>query len=199
MRQPGGRAPAPGRLERVQAFVNTSDIENERDSIATPEALRRWFVARGLLERRAPASSRDHQDALEVREALRALMEANNAGKPAPAAAAILTRTLARCQPELRFAAHGGSRADVRILSGGARHALGNLLVAVHDAMRDGSWSRMKACADGRCRWAFYDHSRNASGRWCSMSVCGTRAKVEAAAARSGSRRQIRRLGTRGT
>jgi predicted RNA-binding Zn ribbon-like protein len=52
------------------------------------------------------------------------------------------------------------------------------LFAAVAAAMADGSWSRLKACRRHACRWAFYDHSRNRSGTWCSMAVCGNRVKV---------------------
>jgi predicted RNA-binding Zn ribbon-like protein len=44
--------------------------------------------------------------------------------------------------------------------------------------MHDGTWSRMKACRNDTCHWAFYDASRNRSGKWCSMAICGNRAKV---------------------
>ena len=44
--------------------------------------------------------------------------------------------------------------------------------------MADGTWSRLKACRAGTCRWAFYDHTRNRSGVWCTMDVCGNRTKV---------------------
>ncbi|HUY61935.1 MAG TPA: CGNR zinc finger domain-containing protein, partial [Candidatus Dormibacteraeota bacterium] len=42
----------------------------------------------------------------------------------------------------------------------------------------DGSWARLKACPAQRCHWAFFDASRNRSGTWCTMAVCGTRAKA---------------------
>jgi predicted RNA-binding Zn ribbon-like protein len=51
-------------------------------------------------------------------------------------------------------------------------------------AMLDGTWSRLKACRE--CRWAFYDHSRNGAGSWCSMAVCGSRVKQRAYHARRG-------------
>jgi predicted RNA-binding Zn ribbon-like protein len=37
----------------------------------------------------------------------------------------------------------------------------------------DGSFTRIKTCARPRCRWAFYDTSKNRSRRWCSMDSCG--------------------------
>lgn len=47
-----------------------------------------------------------------------------------------------------------------------------------------GQWSRIKTCARDSCRWVFFDHSRNRSGRWCSMQVCGNREKTAAYRAR---------------
>lgn len=65
----------------------------------------------------------------------------------------------------------------------------GDLLVTVVTAVGDGTWRRLKACPD--CRWAFYDHTRNGSKRWCLMSAggpdgrsCGSIAKVRAYRAR---------------
>ena len=74
----------------------------------------------------------------------------------------------------------------------GADGVLGNVLAVVAAAMGDGSWSRVKLCADDACAWAFVDASRNRSGRWCSMAGCGNRAKARAfrsrGAAEAGSR-----------
>jgi predicted RNA-binding Zn ribbon-like protein len=38
----------------------------------------------------------------------------------------------------------------------------------------------LKACPGRHCGWAFYDHSRNQSARWCSMQICGDREKARA-------------------
>jgi len=64
-----------------------------------------------------------------------------------------------------------------------ARYASG-LLAAVADSQAAGSWERIKACAAEDCQWAFYDHSRNRSRAWCTMEVCGNRAKTRAYRAR---------------
>ncbi len=39
-------------------------------------------------------------------------------------------------------------------------------------------------CSSDTCQWAFYDRSKNRSGRWCSMQVCGNRTKTRAYRAR---------------
>jgi predicted RNA-binding Zn ribbon-like protein len=71
-----------------------------------------------------------------------------------------------------------GSRLEPQ--AGGVDGALGRLLVAVHEAQHDGTWARMKACPWDTCHWAFYDHTKNRSGVWCNMAVCGNRAKARA-------------------
>ena len=63
-------------------------------------------------------------------------------------------------------------------LAGGVDGVLGSVLAAAFDCMRDGSWSRLKACRN--CHWAFYDESRNRSAAWCSMQLCGNRLKTRA-------------------
>jgi predicted RNA-binding Zn ribbon-like protein len=38
--------------------------------------------------------------------------------------------------------------------------------------------SRVRQCEGAGCAWLFMDTSKNATRRWCDMSVCGNRAKV---------------------
>ena len=42
----------------------------------------------------------------------------------------------------------------------------------------EGRLDRVKICPADDCRWAFYDASKNHSRQWCSMKVCGNRAKA---------------------
>jgi len=37
----------------------------------------------------------------------------------------------------------------------------------------------IKECKDVTCRWLFLDSSKNQSRHWCSMQLCGNRAKVQ--------------------
>ncbi|MDQ1426481.1 MAG: hypothetical protein QOD72_3979, partial [Acidimicrobiaceae bacterium] len=64
----------------------------------------------------------------------------------------------------------------------GAAGFAGHMLAVAYEAMIDDSWSRLKACQ--HCHWFFYDHSRNAAGRWCSTRACGSRLKARAYRAR---------------
>ena len=166
---------APGRLRLVQEFVNTLAIDEARDEVDTPGRLAAWLAERGLLTGE-PDGGADHARAIEVREALRRLMIANNAGEP-PAAGdlELLNRAAAAAGLRPRFTGDG-----VRLEpeDAGVAGALGRLLAMVTEAMADDTWRRLKACAEHTCGWAFYDRSKNRSGHWCSMEVCGNRAKA---------------------
>ncbi|MFI6918830.1 CGNR zinc finger domain-containing protein [Nonomuraea spiralis] len=59
----------------------------------------------------------------------------------------------------------------------GPAGAVARVVGVVARAMADGTWARLKACANDECEWAFYDHSRSRTRRWCSMELCGNRAE----------------------
>lgn len=59
-----------------------------------------------------------------------------------------------------------------------ARQVIGAVLAAIVTADARDEWPRLKACRNPACQWAFYDASRNRSGRWCDMNVCGVRHKM---------------------
>jgi predicted RNA-binding Zn ribbon-like protein len=70
------------------------------------------------------------------------------------------------------------------LLPAGSGEAVGGvtarLLVAAVGAASEGTWRRLKVCRNEGCLWAFYDGSKNRSGSWCTMDVCGSRAKMRA-------------------
>lgn len=181
--QPGRRAPAPGELAVVQAFLNSYfDIERDwgADLLATPQALHAWFARRGILSRASAApTAADIERAMAARDGLRALVGANVQGRngsPGDPVAA-LNAAVGDAWLRVQFGADG-----LQLGPAGRRpldRALGALLAVAVRAMLDGSWRRLKACPGDHCGWAFYDHSRNNSGRWCSMAVCGGRAKAK--------------------
>ena len=58
----------------------------------------------------------------------------------------------------------------------------------MESCVNDGSWDRLRGCANPTCRSVFWDRSKNRSGRWCSLSVCGNQAKVRAYRERTAAR-----------
>ncbi|HTQ69264.1 MAG TPA: CGNR zinc finger domain-containing protein [Solirubrobacteraceae bacterium] len=173
----------PNGLSLVIDYVNTVDRDRETDALSSPRELGEWLRSNGLLERGAAPrlSEGDLRRAVEVREELRKHMFANNGNVPADWLA--LDRLACRGRLQVRFTS--GGEAVLEPEAGGLDGALARLLVPVALAVQDGSWERVKACAADDCQWAFYDRSRNHSGRWCEMAVCGNRTKVRSYRARA--------------
>lgn len=168
--------PAPGDLELVRSFVNTRDIDEDVEELGSPAALADWLTAHGLLEPGGRATRADLDDARALREGLRAVLLHHGGGPADPGAATALERAARRAQLSVSFGEDGAaSRVP---LAGGVAGALGRILAVVASAQADGTWPRLKACPADDCQWAFYDKSRNRSAVWCSMEVCGNRAKV---------------------
>jgi predicted RNA-binding Zn ribbon-like protein len=176
--EPGGREPAPGELRLVQAFVNTVDIEDGQEQLGEPEALRAWLRAHDLPGSERPLTETDLTRALAVREAIRALARANNGEALDREALTVLNGANAHAAVRVAFDAEG--TAQLRPVKDDLDGALAILLAAVYAAMVDGTWPRLKACRRHACSWLFYDHSKNQSGSWCTMSICGGKEKAKA-------------------
>jgi predicted RNA-binding Zn ribbon-like protein len=178
--EPGGREAAPEPLALVQAFANTVAEEGHFrwEAIGDPDSLRSWLSSRGLLADGERVGEADVARAKEARKALRSLLAANNGREADAAAIRALNLATERARLTVRFGADG--RATLEPGAGGVDGALGRVLAAVHASMEEGIWGRLKSCANATCGWAFYDRSKNRSGRWCSMEVCGNRTKTRA-------------------
>lgn len=178
----GTRQPAPGELALVQAFINTRELnargEQVFDELSSPAALEHWLSEHKLLKDRRHLSQTDVGHATSVREALRDLLAANEGHKVEKGAVEILSRAARSAQMLVDFKPDGSAALAPAAL--GVDAALGELLAITFRSILAGSWQRMKACRDDSCRWAFYDRSKNSSSSWCSMRVCGNRAKARA-------------------
>ena len=179
---------APGDLEIVQRFVNTLDIESGTDELDSPAGLTGWLAGRGLM---APAGPGDVpvslsflKTAVALREALRGVLSSHvpAPGTPDGAQAHAAAAELRKAAGTLRIRIEVGDDGRVAPVPAGVgvTAALTRILLIVAEAERAGTWSRLKACSAGDCRWVFYDRSPTRSGCWCSMRICGSRAKSRA-------------------
>jgi predicted RNA-binding Zn ribbon-like protein len=174
----------PHGLGLVIEFANTFDPEAGSDSIASPVLLHSWLVERRLVDRTAPRLIRGQlARAVSLREALRSLMLANNGGPRDERSPRAVEGAARRGKLSVQFGADG--TAAIASLASGFDAALADLLVPVVLASLDGSWRRVKACREPQCREVFYDRSRNRSGVWCDMALCGNRTKVRGFRARA--------------
>ncbi len=168
--------PAPDPLRRIQALVNSIEMPEGADQLADPSQARRWLETNDLLGTGAELDPDDLALVRGVREGLRAML-VQNAGGPPPSADALA--------PLREVAARGSARTGVgeqgEILLSGADDSVSaklvELLLIIRDAQRGGIWTRLKACGNDECQWAFYDRSRNHGGTWCDMSSCGNKLK----------------------
>jgi hypothetical protein len=143
--------PAPGDLELVREFVNTWDEDDSVEAIPTPASLRDWLVDHRLLASGGRVDAAGHAHAIEVREALRALLLHNGGLELDPQAPPILDAAARRAQLGVRFGGHADPRVEPR--DGGVDGAIGRLLAIVVEAMQEGTWPRLKACMAATCQW----------------------------------------------
>ncbi len=167
--------PAPMPLLLVQSFVNTSEADVGTDLLADPASAHAWLSAAGilpdlLLDEPGLALVRD------VRESIRSLL-VHNAGGAAPTEEDL--RPLASLARASRFRPQVAQDGLVSLEpdAGAGLRPMATLLLVVRDAQRDGSWTRLKACRNTDCQWAFFDRSHARRGAWCDMAVCGNRIK----------------------
>jgi predicted RNA-binding Zn ribbon-like protein len=180
-------ATAPGALAVVQALLNTADLEAGTDELSDLAALSAWLRDQGLAGADDAFALGDLERVVAVREALRRLLPAHGDGAADPEAVHAL-RDAARAAPLVVTVSDAGAP-TLAPLRAGVDGALARLLGIVARAEADGTWARLKVCAAEDCRWAFYDFSRNRSRTWCTMSVCGNRAKARAYRQRGARRR----------
>jgi predicted RNA-binding Zn ribbon-like protein len=172
--QPGDRLPAPGRLALVQDFLNSADLEADADEFADVKRLQRW--ARRWRLRAGSVTEEDRREILAFREALRDVLDARSLG-PVPSAA-VQALDAATTRAPLKVTVWPSGEATLEGSGNGAPAIVGAVLAAWVEADADGSGTRLKICRRDVCRWSFYDVSRNRSGVWCTMSICGNRTKA---------------------
>jgi predicted RNA-binding Zn ribbon-like protein len=147
---------APQPLREVQLLLNSVDVH------AGDDWLPDWLAERGL--------DGDLVRARELREALRALVLANNGAAFDDDARAVVNRAAQRARLQV------DESGAVSVVPDG--DALDRVVAIALAAMIDGTWGRLKACRN--CCWSFYDYSPNRSATWCSMQLCGNRRKTRA-------------------
>ena len=166
---------APGQLELVRSFVNSRDLEAGRDLLLTSDDLDVWADQNGLMP--AGATGSELSRVLELREALRtSLLAHHDRTASSDSALKVINASMlwGAVRPSLSADGLTWVSADA-----GVSGLVGRLMTAVSSAVADRTWPRLKVCRNDTCRWAFYDHSRSRTGRWCSMQVCGNRAKQQ--------------------
>src|SRR5918994_1326838 len=173
--EPGYRPTAPGRLHLVQKFINSWNHEfpTEWDRLGTPEKARAWLVRWDLLEHDATVTEPERVRLFRLRESLHALADVNRDGAALADPDLIVLNREGKAVSRFSFDRHGGMTLEPA--ASGVDGSIARLLMIFFEAQLAETFRRLKSCR--QCGWAFYDRSKNRSGSWCAMSICGNRKK----------------------
>lgn len=130
--------------------------------------------------RRPAPAARALRTAVTLREALYRIFAGLAGGRPPlPADLATLNASLPSALTQLQVSV---GKEGFAWRWEGEPQALDRLLWPVaRDAavfLTSMNLSRLRTCANPRCRWVFHDGTRSGTRRWCSMAFCGNRAKI---------------------
>ncbi|MET7371255.1 CGNR zinc finger domain-containing protein [Micromonospora arida] len=186
-----GLDPAPGGLGLVQDLLNTlpagaprqPDLLDDLDSATewAHDVSARWSTATGrpapdvTLDPAGLRALRTFRD--ELRYGIDARLQATpESGPPDPAPAARSTVATLRLD--------GNGSVDLEPAGTGAELLVSLVLAELFAAQLADVGRRIKTCRNPLCQVAFYDRSRNNSGVWHSVRVCGLPANLRAHRAR---------------
>jgi predicted RNA-binding Zn ribbon-like protein len=176
----------PPELALLYDFLNTLDrrrfvehgvAHSGGDELATTRGLESWMREHGLLRRGQDVNDGDHRAAVDLRNALRAFLEAAPEDRSRNSEAAHQLTAASRKFP-LILAASGEGAVVLEPAPGSS--ALGSVLAQMIGLAEAGSLARLKTCASEECRWVFFDRSKPANRHWCSSARCGNRQKTRA-------------------
>ncbi|GII54520.1 hypothetical protein Pth03_29090 [Planotetraspora thailandica] len=161
----------------IRDFANTVDAEEGTDIITSPSELTDWLREQGLPHDGVDAAT--HRRAITLRTGLRARLLATNGGGPDVRAIEEAQAVLDALP--LRVVLRAGGEPGEPLDGSGPLAAIGTAWALV---VAGGEWLRLKQCPDHSCEWVFWDSTRSRTRRWCTMRVCGNRAKSRAYADR---------------
>ena len=173
--EPGGRPKAPGRLELLQRFINTynHDFPSEWDRLGTREKAHAWLQHKRLVGPDVRISAADAARLRELREAIRALTIANQAGQPDPASTGIVRR--ASRTARLRVAVDDAGRTVLEPDRPSVDGAVAALLGILHEAQLTGQWRRLKGVGSAAMRSLTAPRTARRCGARCRSAATGPR------------------------
>jgi len=168
-------------------FINTAyGVGPDRaDCLDCDQQVLNWLERAGLkseLDSVPPAGKRGVllQSAAALRETARELVERRKAGAGADVSA--LNRALAQGNTHQQLTWKKGQAPALRIHRSGstAEAVLVPVAEAIAKLLVEGNFDLVRKCESSDCTLWFYDRTKSHHRRWCSMTMCGNRAKVAA-------------------
>jgi predicted RNA-binding Zn ribbon-like protein len=187
-------ADAPG-LDFLNSIA--TPVDTPVDWVGDGRAFVDWLAQAGLvpsavleeIAARAMPGELDRvaDQARDLREWFRAFVR-DHMGRPLDARALgdlePLNGLLARDEAYGRIVVHGHDGGHLAFETARRWRSPEALLIPIGEAMArtvvEEDFAQVKACEGHNCTLLFADHTRGRARRWCSMGVCGNRAKVAA-------------------
>lgn len=175
-------------------FVNTLDdrfTDHPKELLASYRDLARFAEEAGVL----PQQQVDHlcalgqnstaqralKSAIQMREAMSEVFYALAREKPVPKSAlTLLNRYLQQAAQHARLVpAHGHFEWQFDPAQDNLESPLWPIARSAAELLASDQLQYVRACASPTCEWLFLDESKNHRRRWCDMTKCGNRAKVQ--------------------
>lgn len=156
-------------------FINTLAMSDkgQYDFWQSDEDVRNWLQQAGInasAEKPGELLAR----ARKLREIIRHLVEDKKNGRSL--ALAPLNRYLAAAQSHLQLATD--ERGEVQIARVFPHDPLGAIAEQAAELLAHGQFAYIRQCEHPECTLWFMDKTKAHRRRWCSMALCGNRAKV---------------------
>ncbi len=170
--------PGPDGLALVQDLLNTRDIGRKvPDLLSTSSQARTWLAAAISTDNVgsewvAGLTERDLAALRTLRSEIQGLVQGVDTGS----AATVVTKIALAVEPS----------GEVRLepLGTGIRWFASAVWTEIFLAQQADTWKRLKLCHNLACSSAFYDRSKNNSGVWHDVKMCGNAANLRASRAR---------------
>lgn len=175
---------APDGLNFVQAFLNTEG-GGRSDLLADAATANAWYASAYLAlarERFTADAGQPPPTTLSERDTARLVVLRSRLKQALKGHAEPLGTIIPAITVSLR------QSNDMTVLGmprgSGWQQAASLLAYECLVAQLTGNWPRLKICRDEGCKVAFYDRSRNNSGVWHDVHICGNAANLRASRAR---------------
>ncbi len=150
--------------------------DESEEQLTAPVDLARWAVAAGLVDAPMSVTAKGLRDAIALRESTyRVVLERIGGGRLDIDAVEFLNGV---SQGKPLIPKLGADSTVSR--AGSSAQLLATLGADALDLLGSPNIGRVRECGDPDCTRLFLDQSRGRPRRWCGMSECGNRAKVDA-------------------
>ncbi|WP_432947502.1 CGNR zinc finger domain-containing protein [Kribbella sp. CA-253562] len=171
----------------MQELVNTHAVQRDgedllADRVAAVQWLRnaakQWGKTLGQPSPRLELSESDHRKLLELRSVVAGLLAipVDQRAEGTPVGTRVKVAANVVCDDE--------GRVGLEPVGKGSDWVESAVWSEILLAQRAGTWSRLKLCREPGCRSAFYDTSRNHSGVWHNVHICGNITNLRASRSR---------------